>query len=89
MTVPGFDVEQLKKKALTWTIVGFLCAGVLPGVLGLVGYLKADTDPASAASLTKWSKILTIVFIILGVLLVAAYIIVIMVVATSTSGSSY
>src|SRR5699024_477539 len=43
MTAPisGFDVEKLKKNALIATIVGFVCGGAIPGVLGLLGYLKA------------------------------------------------
>src|SRR5690625_4244925 len=35
MTSPGgFDIESLKKNALIATIVGFVCGGAIPGVLG-------------------------------------------------------
>lgn len=44
------DVEAIKKNALIAMIVGFVCGGVLPGVLGLLGYLKADTEPRPRAS---------------------------------------
>ena len=70
MTVPntGHDIEAIKKKALIWTIVGFLCGGVISGVLGLLGYLKADTEPETAKKFTKWAMILTIIVVALYVI---------------------
>ena len=73
MTSPsgGYDIAGLKQKALIATIVGFVCGGAIPGVLGLLGYLKADTEPETAQKFTKWAWIafaiiwgLTILFII-------------------------
>lgn len=72
MTVPntGHDIEAIKKKALIWTIVGFLCGGVISGVLGLLGYLKADTEPETAKKFTKWAMILTIIVVVIYVVLI-------------------
>src|SRR5690625_7143538 len=43
MTSPGgFDIESLKKNALIATIVGFVCGGAIPGVLGLLGYRSEE-----------------------------------------------
>lgn len=71
MTAPnsGYDIEAIKKKALIWTIVGFICGGVISGVLGLLGYLKADTEPETAQKFTKWAMILTIIVVVLYVIL--------------------
>lgn len=71
MTAPnsGYDIEAIKKKALIWTIVGFICGGVISGVLGLLGYLKADTEPETAQKFTKWAMILTIIVIVLYVVI--------------------
>lgn len=66
--IPGQDVAAIKKKALIWTIVGFLCGTVIAGVLGLLGYLKADTEPETAKKFTKWAMIVTIVVVVLYVL---------------------
>ena len=70
MTAPtgGFDVESIKKNALIATIVGFLCGGMIPGVLGLLGYLKADTEPVTAKKFTKWAMIVTIIVVVLYVI---------------------
>lgn len=70
MTVPntGHDIAAIKKKALIWTIAGFLCGGVIAGVLGLLGYLKADTEPETAKKFTKWAMIVTIVVFALYVI---------------------
>lgn len=71
MTVPntGHDIAAIKKKALIWTIVGFLCGGVISGVLGLLGYLKADTEPETAKKFTKWAMILTIIVVVIYVII--------------------
>ena len=71
MTAPssGYDIESIKKKALIWTIVGFLCGGIIAGVLGLLGYLKADQEPETAQKFTKWAMIVTIIVIVLYVLI--------------------
>ncbi len=71
MTAPtgGFDVASLKKNALIATIVGFLCGGVIPGVLGLLGYLKADTEPETARKFTKWAWIAFAIIWVLNILL--------------------
>ena len=71
MTAPisGHDIEAIKKKALIWTIVGFICGGVIAGVFGLLGYLKADTEPETAQKFTKWAMILTIIVVVLYVIL--------------------
>ena len=71
MTAPtgGFDVESIKKNALIATIVGFLCGGMIPGVLGLLGYLKADTEPVTAKKFTKWAWIAFAIIWVLNILL--------------------
>jgi len=70
MTAPisGHDIEAIKKKALIWTIVGFICGGVIAGVLGLLGYLKADQEPETAKKFTKWAMIVTIIVVVLYVI---------------------
>lgn len=66
--IPGHDIAAIKKKALIWTIAGFLCGGVIAGVLGLLGYLKADTEPETAKKFTKWAMIVTIIVFALYVI---------------------
>lgn len=87
MTAPnsGYDIEAIKKKALIWTIVGFICGGVISGVLGLLGYLKADTEPETAQKFTKWAMILTIIVIVLYVVVGILY--AVLVGAAISSGS--
>ena len=67
--VPNAASEKIKKNALIAMIVGFVCGGVLPGVLGLLGYLKADQEPETAQKFTKWAMIVTIIVIVLYVLI--------------------
>lgn len=55
--VGGLDVEKVKQNALIAMIVGFLCGGMIPGILGLLGYLKADTETETAKKFTKWAWI--------------------------------
>lgn len=77
MTVPnsGFDVEAIKKNALIATIVGFLCGGAIPGVLGLLGYLKADTEPETAKKFTKWAWIAFAIMWVLTIILIILYVV--------------
>lgn len=55
--VGGPDNANLKRNSLIATIVGFVCGGIIPGILGLLGYLKADTEPDTARKFTKWAWI--------------------------------
>lgn len=75
MPTSGFDVESIKKSALIATIVGFVCGGAIPGVLGLLGYLKADTEPATAKKFTKWAWIAFIIMWVIAILITVAYVI--------------
>lgn len=88
MTAPntGADVEQIKKRALIACIVGFVCGGVIPGILGLLGYLKGDTEPETARKFTKWAWIVFIIIWVLNILWIA--IVVIATIAGASSGSS-
>lgn len=63
--VGGLDVEKVKQNALIAMIVGFLCGGVIPGVLGL---LKADTEPETAKMFTKWAWIVFAIIWVLNIL---------------------
>ena len=83
---PGFDIESLKKNALIATIVGFVCGGAIPGVLGLLGYLKADQEPETAKKFTKWAWIAFGIIWALGIVLVILYFIIIFA-AVGSSGS--
>ncbi|HEX7351747.1 hypothetical protein [Brachybacterium sp.] len=85
MTVPtsGHDIEAIKKKALIWTIVGFICGGVIAGVFGLLGYLKADQEPETAKKFTKIAMIITIVVVVLYVIVGILYAVLIGVAASS------
>ena len=84
--VGGFDVEKIKKNALIATIVGFLCGGLLPGILGLLGYLKADQEPATAKKFTKWSWIAFAIMWAISIILIIVYVIfMIAVVGSSTT----
>ena len=89
MTTPGsgYDIEKLKKNALIATIVGFVCGGVIPGVLGLLGYLKADQEPETARKFTKWSWIAFAICWVIAILAVVAYIIFIVVVVGASTTS--
>lgn len=81
----GHDLEALKKKGLTWTILGFLCSGMIGGILGLIGYLKVDTEPDTAATLIKWSKIVTIIGMVIAVLIILLYVVLIVIVGVGAS----
>ncbi|MGO2608553.1 MAG: hypothetical protein ACTIMA_14420 [Brachybacterium tyrofermentans] len=72
MTMPtsSFDIEKIKKSALIATIVGFVCGGAIPGVLGLLGYLKADTEPDTAKKFTKWAWIAFIIMWIIAIIII-------------------
>lgn len=80
----GFDIENIKKNALIATIVGFVCGGAIPGVLGLLGYLKADQEPDTAKKFTKWAWIAFAIIWGLSLLAIIAYIIFIVVVVGSS-----
>ena len=71
--VPSFEAEKIKKSALIAMIVGFLCGGVLPGVLGLLGYLKADQEPEAARKFTKWAWIVFAICWVLAIIFIIAY----------------
>ena len=89
MTAPnaGYDIEGIKKKALIWTIVGFLCGGIIAGVLGLLGYLKADQEPETARKFTKWAWIVFAICWVLAIIFIVIY--VIFIVSVASSGMDY
>lgn len=91
MTTPtgGFDVESIKKNALIATIVGFVCGGMIPGVLGLLGYLKADTEPANAKKFTKWAWIAFAIIWVLTIIGVILYIVFVVALVGSTTTTGY
>lgn len=91
MTAPssGFDIESIKKSALIATIVGFVCGGAIPGVLGLLGYLKADTEPETAKKFTKWAWIAFIIMWVIAILAIVAYVIFIIAIVGTASTSGY
>jgi len=62
------NIESIKKNALIACIVGFVCGGVIPGILGLLGYLKADTEPQTAQKFTKWAWIVFAIIWALNIL---------------------
>ena len=85
MTSPGgFDIESIKKNALIATIVGFVCGGAIPGVLGLLGYLKADEEPETAKKFTKWAWIAFAIIWGVTLLAIIAYVIFIVAVVGSS-----
>ena len=85
MTAPGMglDSEKIKKNALIAMIVGFVCGGLLPGILGLLGYLKADTEPETGKKFTKWAWIAFAIMWAISILLIIAYVIFIVVLAAN------
>lgn len=85
--VPNPASEAIKKNALIATIVGFLCGGTVPGILGLVGYLQADTNPEGARKLVKWAWIVFGIMWVIAIILIIIYVVFIgAMVAGSTSG---
>ncbi|WP_106506112.1 hypothetical protein [Brachybacterium timonense] len=82
------ETEAVKKNALIATIVGFVCGGAIPGVLGLLGYLKADTEIDTARKFTKWAWIAFAIIWGLTILLTILYIIFAVVLVGATAGSS-
>ena len=66
---PLKDRGSLQTSAILLIVVGFLCGGIIAGVLGLLGYLKADQEPETAQKFTKWAMIVTIIVIVLYVLI--------------------
>ncbi|GAB4096956.1 MULTISPECIES: DUF2700 domain-containing protein [Brachybacterium] len=91
MTAPGMglDSERIKKNALIAMIVGFVCGGVLPGVLGLLGYLKADQEPATAKKFTKWAWIVFAICWVLAIILIIIYVVVIVAAVNSGDYTTY
>lgn len=80
MTAPiqgGYDVANIKKRALIAMIVGFVCGGVVPGIFGLLGYLKAETEPETAKKFTKWAWIVFIILWVVYIILIIVYIVII------------
>lgn len=69
---PDPELTRIKNRALTAMIVGFILGG-FPGILGLVAYLKADTEPQTARTFTKWSWISLAIIWGLVVLVFVAY----------------
>ena len=90
MTTPAssFDAEKDKKNALIAMIVGFVCGGILPGILGLLGYLKADEEPETARKFTKWSWIVFAICWVIAILAIIAYVIFIAVVVGASTTAS-
>jgi len=90
MTTPAssFDAEKIKKNALIAMIVGFVCGGILPGILGLLGYLKADEEPETARKFTKWSWIVFAICWVIAILAIIAYVIFIAVVVGASTTAS-
>lgn len=76
--MPGGDEkEAVKKQALTWLIIGFLCGGciVIP-ILAFLGMQAADKgDLEGARSKIKLAKILTFVMWGLSLVLTILYVI--------------
>lgn len=91
MTAPnsGYDIEAIKKKALIWTIVGFICGGVISGVLGLLGYLKADTEPVTAKKFTKWAWIAFAIIWVLSIIGIILYFVLIATLVSQTGTTTY
>ena len=89
MTTPAssFDAEKIKKNALIAMIVGFVCGGILPGILGLLGYLKADEEPETARKFTKWAWIVFAICWVLAIIFIVIY--VIFIVSVASSGMDY
>lgn len=83
--VPGAGNETIKRNALIAMIVGFFCGGTIPGILGLLGYLKADQEPETARKFTKWAWIVFGIMWVLGIIFIIIYVVFIMAVAGSTS----
>ncbi|GAA1721708.1 hypothetical protein [Brachybacterium phenoliresistens] len=82
---PSADIESIKKKALIVTIVGFVCGGVLPGILGLLGYLKADTEPLTAQKFTKWAWIVLVICWVLAIILIIVQVVLVASVGTMST----
>ena len=86
---PSADIESIKKNGLIAMIVGFVCGGVIPGVLGLLGYIKADTEPETARKFTKWAWISFAIMWGLAILGIIAYVVIIVVVLGAGAAASY
>lgn len=87
--VPNAASEKIKKNALIAMIVGFVCGGVLPGVLGLLGYLKADQEPETARKFTKWAWIVFAICWVLAIILIIIYVVVIVAAVNSGDYTTY
>lgn len=81
--------EAIKKNALIAMIVGFLCGGVIPGVLGLLGYLKADTEPETARKFTKWAWIAFAIMIALAIVITVVYFVFIVAMVGAGTATTY
>lgn len=57
--------SQITNSAIGVLVVGFLCGGTIPAILGIIALTQVDTNPQSAQTLNKVGWILCIVFAVL------------------------
>lgn len=65
--------SQIINSAIGVLVVGFLCGGTIPAILGIIALTQVDSNPQSAQTLNKVGWILCIVFavLIIGTMLVS------------------
>ncbi|WP_231928196.1 hypothetical protein [Devriesea agamarum] len=81
------DVESARTRALVAMIIGFVCGGTIPGILGLVAFLKANDDPQQSRTLTKWAWIVFGIFWAIGIIFFILYVVLIIFVTAGTAPS--
>lgn len=47
------DRSAIQRSAITLIVVGFLCGGTIPAVMGIIALVQMDSDPASARTMNK------------------------------------
>lgn len=70
---PSPDRESVQTSAILLIVVGFLCAGTLPAIFGIIALVTMDTDLHSARRMNKIGWISFWVILGLIILFVIAY----------------
>lgn len=86
---PPPDAGSIQGQAIAQIVLGLLCGGMIPAILGIVALVQMNTDPAGARKLLKIGWILFAVFAAIILVIVALQFIVplILLVVLGTAGA--
>ena len=70
---PVPDRGSIQTSAILLIVLGFLCAGWIPAIFGIIALVQMESDPGSARTMNKVGWIILCVIVGLAVLAVLAY----------------